>query len=253
MAIGDIMKEVSHNIIDMKLQKYKNIVVLTGAGVSAASGLRTYRGPDGLWNQPGTEKFSTIDNFSQEPDAYWAFWGKLRQAAMAAEPNKAHTTLAEWEKQMSKEHNFTLITQNVDGLHQRAGSSNVVELHGSILRTRCSGTRCTLLAYKDVEVYSKTPKCPKCGSDLRPDVTLFNEMLPFEAEHLTKRALRTCDLFIAVGTSGTVSPASYLVDWAKYAQARTILVNLEGMNPHNPAFDEEVLGNAEHILPSLLN
>lgn len=232
---------------------YKNIVILTGAGISASSGLRTYRGPDGLWNDPETRRLSTIDGFAEDPQSYWNFWGSLREKACSVQPNKAHLALADWEKSLAPDQKFTLITQNIDELHQRAGSVNVVELHGSIFRTRCSNEKCELVPFRDVETHSSgVPKCTICSATLRPDVILFGEMLPVEAEWNAKRSLRDCDLFIAIGTSGTVSPASRFVEWAKYAQAKTVLVNLEPMSPRNQAFDREVTGKAESVLPQLL-
>jgi NAD-dependent deacetylase len=227
----------------LELRRYKNIVVLTGAGISVASGLRPYRGPDGLWSEEGTAKFSTAEYFDSDPDVYWQFWGHMRQAATAASPNEAHRALAQWEKQLEEGQKLCLITQNVDELHQRAGSSNVVELHGSIFRTRCSNIKCSLPVFSDSEfIENKSPKCARCGSPLRPDVVLFGEALPSQAEWLAKRALRDCEL----------SPASRFVEWAKYALAHTVLINLEKANPHNPAFDQELIGKAEDILPELL-
>lgn len=237
----------------LKLNQYKSIAVLTGAGISVASGLRSYRGPDGLWNDPATARLSTADNFAAEPDAYWRFWGEMRRTAAAASPNSGHQALATWEKNLEPGQKFTLITQNIDQLHQRAGSSNVAELHGTLFKTRCSNAKCNLSPYLDSDAHSeKTPVCPKCESPLRPDIVLFGEMLPVEAEWLAKKSLRDCDLFIAIGTSGTVSPASRFVEWAKYAGARTVLVNLEKSETPLKAFDDEIAGKAEEVLPMLL-
>lgn len=237
----------------ISIKNYKSIVVLTGAGISAASGLRTYRGPGGLWNEPDVAKLSSLEHFSSVPEEYWRFWGSLREHAGKAEPSRAHIALCDWQKQLAGDQKFTLITQNVDRLHQRAGSSNVVELHGSVFRTRCSNSQCKLTPYEDTNAHAdELPLCPQCKSPLRPDIVLFGEMLPPDAEWATKRALRDCDLFIAVGTSGTVAPASRFVEWAKYAEAATILVNLEAMSPKNPAFEREYIGPADDILPALL-
>jgi NAD-dependent deacetylase len=237
----------------IKANRYKSVMVLTGAGISAGSGLRTYRGPGGLWNEPDTVKMSSIDSVFEDPRRHWDFWGGFRQVALAAQPNAAHLALARWAKTMSPDGKFLLATQNIDDLHQRAGSSKVVELHGSAFYTRCSREKCTLQRYRDCDPHSgELPKCPECGSMLRPDIVLFGEALPHAAMWAVQRALRDCDLFLAVGTSGTVSPACTFVDWAKYAQADTVLVNLEPMSPCNPAFDEEILGKAEEVLPDLL-
>lgn len=241
-------------MICIKSSRYKSIVILTGAGISAASGLRTYRGPDGLWNEPETAKLSTAEGFDADPNPYWDFWGRLRQTATQASPNKAHIALAQWQTKLTSDQKLTLITQNVDELHQRAGSSPVVELHGSVYRTKCSNGQCSLSPYRDEQEHvDKAPRCSICNSALRPDIVMFGEMLPAEAEWSAKRALRDCELFIAIGTSGTVSPASRFVEWAKYAQAQTLLVNLEKTTPRNLAFDEEVIGPAEELLPTILN
>ena len=235
----------------ISLRDYSHIVVLTGAGVSAPSGLATYRGPNGLWTNAKTSRFSNAENFTHEADAFWAFWGGRRRDATAATPNAAHTTLAEWETKLATSQRFTLITQNIDELHKRAGSTNAIELHGSLFRTKCSNVKCSMLPYKDSNTYlDKAPLCTICGAYLRPDVTFFGEMLPVEAAYKSKQAFRDCSLFIAVGTSGTVSPASSFVDWAKLARARTISVNVEKMQPRNFAFDEEIIGPAEEILAS---
>lgn len=148
---------------------------------------------------------------------------------------------------------MTVITQNIDGLHSLSGSKNVIELHGSILRSRCNNRDCRLEPFEDIEIHSKDiPLCPICSTQIRPDIVLFNEELPAQADWLSKRALRDCDLFIAVGTSGTVSPACRFVDSAKYMGATTILLNLEPMNPSNRAFDSEIIGPADETLPLLL-
>ncbi len=235
----------------ISLRDFSHIVVLTGAGVSAPSGLATYRGPNGLWTSAKTSRFSNAENFAHEADAFWGFWGERRQDATAATPNAAHKTLAAWETELAPSQRFTLITQNIDELHKRAGSANAIELHGSLFRTKCSSANCSLVPYEDSKTYlDKAPLCTICGAYLRPDVTFFGEMLPVEAAHKSKQAFRDCSLFIAVGTSGTVSPASSFVDWAKLAGARTISVNVEKMQPRNFAFDEEIIGPAEEILAS---
>ena len=238
---------------------YKQIVVLTGAGVSVASGIPPFRGEGGLWEDPENAKYSSADALRQESELAWNFWMGMREKCESAAPNSAHLALADWENSLASDQSFTLITQNVDRLHQRAGSKNVIELHGSIFRLRCTEASCNFVQSSTIstnpdhplETCSETSLCEKCGSSLRPDLVLFDEPLPAEAEWNAKRALRNCDLFIAIGTSGTVSPASRFVDAAKYAEARTILVNREPMNPNNPAFDRQILGLAEEIVPAM--
>lgn len=237
----------------IELGGYRNIVVLTGAGVSAASGIRTFRGPGGLWNEVDPMETGSLTAMRGDPMGIWRLYGGLRQQLESTVPNAAHVALAEAESRLEAGQQWTLITQNVDGLHQRAGSRDVVELHGNVHRTRCSRVDCGLSAFEDSPTHSETcPVCPECGSPLRPDVVLFEEAIPVAEEVRAKRALRDCDLFLAVGTSGAVSPASEFVRAASYCGARTILLNLEPMQPRNPYFQEEHLGRAEDLLPRLL-
>lgn len=239
----------------LRLENYRNVVVLTGAGISAASGLRPYRGQGGLWDEDERRQQSvTASMFASDPGAVWSCLGQLRDRALKAHPNAAHDALTAWESFVTKRGGkFTLVTQNVDGLHHQAGTQNVIELHGSVLITRCSNVHCSQPLYHDTNVYgSDYPKCTRCGSPLRPNVVLFEEMIPAAADWRSKRALRDCDLFLAVGTSGTVSPAANFVRAAEYSEARTILINLEPMQPRHPAYNEEYLGQAEVLLPQLL-
>jgi NAD-dependent deacetylase len=234
--------------------QYKNIVVLTGAGISVASGLRAFRGPDGLWEEHQVAEYGHIETLQQQPLRTWQLFGAMRAPVAAAQPNPAHQALAQFEARLKPEQQFLLITQNVDGLHQKAGSKNVAELHGNIGATCCSNASCTLEPFADPEPHQHTlPHCPLCGSVLRPNIVLFGEALPAHESWLAKRALRDCDLFVAIGTSGTVSPAANFVRSAEYVGARTIYINLEPMVPRNPAFKEEYLGRAEEILPGVLD
>jgi NAD-dependent deacetylase len=233
--------------------KYSRIVVLTGAGISAGSGLRTYRGPDGVWEEHEVERYGHAEALASRPEETWRLFGGMRVPVLAAKPNAAHRALAAWEASLAKHQEFLIVTQNVDGLHQQAGSSKVVELHGNLMLTKCSSPTCDLPPYRDEQCHQDSvPKCSRCGSALRPDVVLFGEEIPALPSWTVKRALRDCDLFIAIGTSGLVTPAANFVRSAEYAGARTILVNLEAMNPPNPAFKEQYLGPAEKLLPELL-
>ncbi|WP_444997276.1 SIR2 family NAD-dependent protein deacylase [Aliikangiella sp. IMCC44359] len=238
------------NKIDFSL--YQQIVVLTGAGISVASGLKTYRGAGSDSSEYDFADYGHIDRLKDDPMKVWKLYGKLRKDIIQAQPNSAHYSLAEFERRLLPNQNFTLITQNVDGLHQKAGSKNIVELHGNMHKTRCSNLECKLVPFKDEKVYTELPICDLCKSPLLPDVVLFGEKIPAFADWSSKRALRECDLFIAVGTSGTVSPAANFVRSAEYADAKTILVNLEPMEPKNPAFQDEINGKAEELLPRLM-
>lgn len=237
----------------LRATAWRQVVVLTGAGISVASGLPTYRGPGGLWTRPETEEVPDAAMMAQDPSRVWRLFSPLRKHLQAASPNAAHAALARWQAASPPGRSFTLVTQNVDGLHTRAGSQDVVELHGSLLKTRCGNPNCGTPAFEDLREYTQAPGCEQCGQVLRPDITLFNEPLPVDAEWAAKRALRECDLFLAVGTSGTVAPASNFVRGAKYAGAWTLLLNLTPMQPRHPDFDQEVLGRAEELLPFLLS
>jgi len=233
--------------------RYRNIVILTGAGVSVASGIPPFRGPGGLWNDPKVERFAHRDSLDEDPEGAWRFFALLRSTARKAQPNAAHQALARLEKSLRPDQSFLLISQNVDGLHQRAGSRRMVELHGSVLRTRCTGAECDLEPFDDTETYADTkPICPKCGSLLRPDLVFFGEMCNHEAEWQTKQALRRVDLFVAVGTSGTVYPANGYARSARYAGAETIYINVELMEGGDDSFDRTILGKAEEVLPRIV-
>jgi NAD-dependent deacetylase len=236
------------------LAKYRNIVVLTGAGISAGSGLQTYRGPDGVWEKHNVEEYGHADTLRTNPQKTWELFGGMRIPINIAKPNPAHYALAKIEANLSSNQNFLLITQNVDGLHQKAGSKNVIEIHGNLNMTKCTNESCELEPFADTEPQTDSlPKCPKCNSLLRPDIVLFGEPLPTLASWQITRWLRSVDLFLAIGTSGTVYPASNYVSSAKYVGARTVLINLEKMNPPNPAFEDEYIGKAEEVLPKLFN
>lgn len=236
----------------LDLASVRKMVVLTGAGISVASGLRPFRGPGGLWEEhPEMAEKATGRAFGRDPFSVWQTFGPMRKMVREAEPNPAHHALAELEHRLKGQASLTVITQNVDGLHQRAGSRAVVEFHGTLLRTRCSDETCSSSSFEDDVTYQELPRCRACGAPLRPDVVLFDEMIPVDAERATKNALRDCDLFVAIGTSGTVSPASNFVRAAEFEGARTIFVNLTPMDPPNPAFDQQVLGKAEEVLPAL--
>jgi NAD-dependent deacetylase len=218
---------------------YRNIVVLTGAGISQAAGLPTYRGPGGLWNDPSKIALSDASAMATRRDEACAMFWQLYRAARDVQPTAAHRTLAAFEEKLPPHANYLLITQNVDGLHQAAGSKRVCEFHGSLARWRCfaCGTEQTL---PDVATH--------CGIPMRPCAVLFGEEIPAEAEHAAKRALRDCDLFVAIGTSGTVTPAASFVRWAAYAGARRVLLNLEIDDAARADFSECYAGKADDLV-----
>lgn len=222
---------------------YKNIVVLTGAGISASAGLRTYRGPDGLWND---EKLAQLSHTSalqtRRREATTMFWA-FRAAIQGAQPTAAHRALAAFEAALPADARFTLLTQNVDGLHQVAGSKNVCEYHGSLARWRCEECGSEIVPPAD-----DPPIC--CDERMRPSVVLFGEMIPVDAERTAKHALRDCDLFVAIGTSGTVEPAASFVSWAHYNNARSVLLNLEAFDGARQTFREVRTGPADELVPA---
>jgi NAD-dependent deacetylase len=221
---------------------YQNIVVLTGAGISAAAGLRTYRGPDGLWSDERLAELSHTSALQTRRREVTSMFWTFRTAIMGAAPTAAHRALAAFEAALPAGARFTLITQNVDGLHQTAGSKNVCEYHGSLSRWRCEecGSEVTPPA-------GDPPVC--CDERMRPSVVLFGEMIPTEAERVAKHALRDCDLFVAIGTSGTVVPASSFVSWAHYNNARSVLLNLEAFDGARELFREVRTGPADELVP----
>ncbi|HUS27035.1 MAG TPA: Sir2 family NAD-dependent protein deacetylase [Kofleriaceae bacterium] len=218
---------------------YKQIVVLTGAGISQAAGLPTYRGPGGLWNDPSKIALSSIEALrANRAEACAMFW-QLYTSAREVKPTAAHRALAAFEAALPPKTDYLLITQNVDGLHQAAGSKRVCEFHGSLARWKCEvcGAQQTL------------PSEPThCGEPMRPCAVLFGEEIPAEAEHTAKRALRDCDLFVAIGTSGTVIPAASFVRWAEYAGARRVLLNLEIDNDARGLYSECHAGTADELV-----
>lgn len=223
----------------MDLARYRNIVVLTGAGISQAAGLPTYRGPGGLWNDPSKIALSDANAMQTRRDEACAMFWRLYAAAREVRPTAAHRALAAFEAKLPAAANYLLITQNVDGLHQAAGSQRVCEFHGSLARWRCEVCNTEQLL----------PDAPThCDRPMRPAVVLFGEEIPAAAEHAAKRALRDCDLFVAIGTSGTVVPAASFVRWAAYAGARRVLLNLEIDDTARGEFSECHAGTADELV-----
>lgn len=226
------------------------LLVLTGAGVSAESGLDTFRGNGGMWEGMRAQDVATPEAFGLDPAKVWRFYSARRKAALAAAPNAAHIALARAGERMGER--MLLVTQNVDGLHERAGQRNVVRLHGSLWVTRCS--RCTHSRH-DIEAYEGVPLCAKCGSAERPDIVWFGEMLDPDGDEAIWRFMhqQSGDLkFLAIGTSGVVYPAAAYVEFAKANGAETWLANLEGGAANVRSFDHVVTGPAATTVPLLL-
>lgn len=222
--------------------------VLTGAGVSAESGLATFRGPDGLWEGHRPEDVATPFAFARDPALVWRFYNARRAALGRAAPNPGHAALTELEKRLGSGR-FTLATQNVDGLHQAAGNRNVLELHGSIRRVRCTG--CAAVTDMGTEALPDLPRCRDCGELLRPDVVWFHEPLPDDVWARAAEAASCCDGFLVAGTSAVVHPAAGLVGLAADAGAKVIEVNVARSAASSIA-DVTLLGPSGQLLPALL-
>lgn len=233
-------------------------MVVTGAGVSAESGLATFRDADGLWEQHRVEDVASPEGFERDPRLVWKFYSLRREQAETVRPNAGHHALAAVEKALGDR--FLLVTQNIDGLHQRAGSNRVIEIHGSLFRTKCSG--CDLAPFEDRSLYldGVLPTCDRCEgrkgkSLLRPDIVWFGEML--DSGHLRaidafmRRDSGSPFIFLAVGTSGVVWPVAGFVNLARSLGALTCLVNAEPAE-NTARFHTFVQGKSSEILPALL-
>ena len=211
-----------------QLSEIQKIVFVTGAGISQESGIPTFRGKDGLWRNYDAMKLATIDAFYEDPKLVWEWYNERRSNIFAAKPNDGHLAISELEKYAD----VTVLTQNIDGLHQKAGSKQVFELHGSIVKIKC-----TVCDYKDeiVTEFSDIPPLCSCGNILRPDVVWFGESLPQDVWQDAMRISSQCDLMIIAGTSLVVSPANTLPLYAKQNDA--ILVEV---NPENTEMSSEM-------------
>jgi len=229
------------------------LLVLTGAGVSAESGLPTYRGSGGLWRSHAFERLASPEGFRADPALVWRFYSERREAALAAQPNAGHRALAEVEQRMGER--ILLVTQNVDGLHRRAGSERLIEIHGRLLGSRCS--RCRRPETPDETSYPEgtVPRCDRCEGQLRPAVVWFGESLDpahLEAvDHFLERWSGRRLVFLAAGTSGAVWPAAGFVDLARARGAETWLVNAERAD-NAGRFDHVREGPSGTLLPALL-
>ncbi|HMB02707.1 MAG TPA: NAD-dependent deacylase [Isosphaeraceae bacterium] len=228
------------------LAQARRIAVLTGAGVSAESGIPTFRGLEGLWRGRDPMRLATPQAFAADPALVWEFYNWRRDLVARAEPNAAHLTLVELA---GRTPHFVLITQNVDRLHQRAGSRDVIELHGNLFDVRCTGCGTTL--DRTGVALPSPPRCDDCGALLRPGVVWFGEPLPPDAWHAAESAVRAADLLLVVGTSAVVYPAAGLIGSARRAGLAIIEINLEP-TPVSDAIDLGLYGPAGIILPKIV-
>jgi NAD-dependent deacetylase len=229
------------------LRASDKVTVLTGAGISQESGLRTFRDKlDGLWAQYRPEDLATPEAFEKNPEMVWDFYAMRRLKGCEVQPNAGHFALAEMERHIP---HFTLITQNVDGLHQRSGIKNVLELHGNITRVRCSKGCGVFTEWNDVP--GNVPVCPECGAKLRPDVVWFGEMLPAVLLAMAVQAAKACQVFFSIGTSALVQPAAALPLLAKQAGAVIVEINTD-KTPLTPSVDYFIQAKSGEILPGLV-
>lgn len=237
-----------HNYpIYMKTNQYQNIVFLTGAGISAPSGLVTFRGSNGLWNNYPVEKIASIEGFRRNPDCVHAFYNDLKPEFWQATPNAAHLAITRLQ-QHCPDANISVITQNIDTLHEKAGNRNVCHIHGQIDEVVCEQCGNILKTWKSITTQSICPYCYADGS-MRPNIVFFRE--PIKHEKTVEKLLEKVDLFIAVGTSGEVYPAAGFAAIAKRNHAKTMMFNLECGT--NADFDEWITGNAAETLPKFVN
>jgi len=227
------------------------VVVLTGAGVSAESGIPTFRDAmEGLWAKYDPSQLATPETFDRDPETVTRWYDWRRKKCSRAKPNPAHLALARLEKHLAtQKRGFTLLTQNVDRLHQAAGSRNVVELHGAIWVWRC--TRCGIEREERGGPFGEYPPRCACGGARRPAVVWFGEMLPEEAMEKAGEALEACDLFFSIGTSAVVEPAASFIHTARRRGAKTVEINREP-TPITPVVDWSLLGKAGEILPEVV-
>lgn len=199
-----------------RIGRAHRVAVLTGAGISAASGIPTFRGPGGLWEGFRPEELATPEAYARDPHRVWEWYAWRYRMACRADPNRAHQLLVELER--TKQDGFLLVTQNVDGLHARAGSRRLVELHGSVRRARCEVCQ-HRFSLPPPEDFVPPPRCPQCGSRARPDVVWFGELVPAPAYQRAEEAFRTAEVALVVGTSAVVEPAASLgrLAWASGA------------------------------------
>jgi NAD-dependent deacetylase len=224
----------------------KRVTVLTGAGISAESGVPTFRGADGIWQNHRATDLATPEAFAKDPELVWEFYNWRRDLLSKVSFNNGHKALVTLENQVD---DFTLITQNVDGLHRLAGTRHLLEIHGNMWEVRC--TKCGMLTMDRSPSMEPLPRCAQCDGLLRPNVVWFGESLDPDVLGKAFEAARTCDVMLIVGTSGIVQPAASLSFHAKQAGAIVAEINLE-KTPQSGNMDFVIIGKAGEILPMLV-
>lgn len=230
-----------------RLSTAKKVVFFTGAGISAESGIPTFRGSDGIWNKMKPEELASFDAFMRNPDLVWEWYQHRRNIINNTKPNAGHIAIAELEKY----YDVTVVTQNIDNLHRRAGSTKIFELHGNIERNYCIDCK-TFYNSPELEISSGVPKCKKCGGLIRPDVVWFGEMLPHDQYSGGEQAAEKSDICFVVGTSAVVYPAAYIPMTAKQAGSFVVEINIEPTDLTRYA-DYSIFGKAGEILPEIVD
>ncbi|NHJ13134.1 MAG: NAD-dependent deacylase [Candidatus Thorarchaeota archaeon] len=234
------------------ISKSSRIAVLTGAGISVDSGIPDFRSEGGLWERYDPHEYATFESFQRDPSKFWEMGQELAEVLLKAEPNKAHIALAELEKRGKL---LGVITQNIDNLHQRAGNTNVVELHGSYLKAYCLECK---FEYVGEAIHQRVangeipPRCKKCNGILKSEAVLFGEPMPEQAMQAAIDMCKNADLMLVIGTSLTIYPAAFLPQLAKNSGAKVVLVNLEGTDRDGVA-DIVLRGRATDIVPRIVN
>ncbi|HCK82222.1 MAG TPA: NAD-dependent deacylase [Candidatus Competibacter sp.] len=230
-----------------RLRAARRVAVLTGAGISAESGVPTFReAQTGLWAQYNPEELATPDAFRRDPRLVWEWYAWRQGRVRQAEPNAGHRALVDMERRVAE---FTLITQNVDGLHRRAGSQHLLELHGNLFRTKCFSEERPVESWPDSDEIP--PRCPHCGSLLRPDVVWFGESLPVETLRTAEHAAKSAEVFFSIGTSALVYPAADLPFAALAAGATVVEINPQP-TPLSAQVSYSLNGAAGAVLPALV-
>jgi len=246
------MEELIPKTLAGAVRDARSVVVLTGAGVSAESGIPTFRDAmEGLWAKYDSYALATPEGFAKDPTLVTKWYDWRRTLCGKAQPNPAHHALARWQAHLEKQRrSFTLVTQNVDRLHQAAGSTGVLELHGTLWVWRCTGCG-EEREEREVPFREHPPRCAKCGKPRRPGVVWFGEALPAAALAEATRATEACDLFLSIGTSSIVFPAAGLLDVAVARKIKTVEINL-GETPAAGYVHWALRGKAGEILPRLV-
>ncbi|MEK7262897.1 MAG: NAD-dependent deacylase [Bacteroidota bacterium] len=236
------------------VKKAKNIVIFSGAGVSAESGVPTFRGEGGIWKKMKAEELANFDAFLRNPSLVWEWYFERKKIISTIQPNAGHFAIAQMENLFPK---VIVVTQNIDGLHRRAGSKNVLELHGNIERNYC--IKCKTQYTNEIlfstfienEQLKSPPKCFECGGLIRPDVVWFGEQLPVQVWDAAVNAIKHCELFFSVGTSAVVYPAASLIELARHYSAYIVEINVEA-TPATAFVDEHIAEKSADVFTQLL-